>query len=217
VKNVGGWDKFNTIVYSVLKLAYLNLLWILFTFIGLLIFGFFPATTAMFTVVRKWLLREETVSVFSAFWRTYKKDFLRSNGYGLIFMVIGFILFYDFHFIGLNSGKLTFLVPVLVLILIWYIITLLFFFPVHVHFALPFFKTLKQTLLIALTSPLELIQIAVACALLYGVVYILPGMIPLFTGSVLSFAVMWICLRAFEKVGKKKMSSTNTKHHNHEC
>jgi uncharacterized membrane protein YesL len=214
---VGGWDKFNTIVYSVLKLAYLNLLWILFTFIGLLIFGFFPATTAMFTVVRKWLLREETVSVFSTFWRTYKKDFLRSNGYGLIFMVIGFILFYDFHFIGLNSGKLTFLLPVLVLILIWYIITLLFFFPVYVHFDLPFFKTLKQTLLIALTSPLELIQIAAACGLLYGVVNILPGMIPLFTGSVLSFAVMWICLRAFEKVGKKKMSSTNTEHHNHEC
>ncbi|WP_175990156.1 YesL family protein [Bacillus sp. Marseille-Q1617] len=214
---MGGWDRFNTIVFGMLKLAYLNLLWILFTFIGLLILGFFPATTAMFTVVRKWLLREETVSVFPEFWRTYKKEFLKSNGYGLIFMVVGYILYYDFTFIGLNSGKLTFLVPVLVLILVWYIITLLFLFPVYVHFDLPFFKTMKQTLLIALTSPLEVVQIAAACGLLYGIVTVLPGMIPLFTGSVLSFAVMWIGLRAFEKVERKKLNSVNPEQHNSEC
>ncbi|MEL3970864.1 DUF624 domain-containing protein [Rossellomorea oryzaecorticis] len=214
---MGGWDRFNTIVFGMLKLAYLNLLWMLFTFIGLLIFGFFPATTAMFTIVRKWLLREENLSVFPEFWRTYKKEFLRSNGYGLIFMVIGYILYYDFTFIGLNSGKLTFLVPVLLLILIWYIITLLFFFPVYVHFDLPFFKTLKQTLLLALTSPLELIQIAAACGILYGVASLLPGTIPLFTGSVLAVAVMWIGLRAFEKVGRKKLNSVNTEQRNSEC
>jgi uncharacterized membrane protein YesL len=214
---MGGWERFNTIVYGMLKLAYLNLLWILFTFVGFVAFGFFPATTAMFTIVRKWLLREETFSVFPEFWRTYKKEFLKSNGYGLIFTVIGYILYYDFTFIGLNSGKLTFLVPVLVLILIWYLITLFFFFPVYVHFDLPFFKVLKQSLLIALTSPLELIQIAAACGILYGVVSLLPGTIPLFTGSVLAFAVMWIGLRAFEKAGRKKLNSVDTEQHNSEC
>jgi uncharacterized membrane protein YesL len=205
---VGGWDRFNTIVYGMLKLAYLNLLWILFTFTGLVMFGLFPATIAMFTIVRKWLHREDGVPVFHTFWAVYKKEFIQSNGYSLLFIGIGYILYYDFTFISLNSGRLTFLVPVLVLILIGYIITLLFFFPVYVHFDLPFFKTLKQTLLIALTSPFEAIQILVASSLLYGAASLLPGTIPLFTGSVLSLAVMWISLRAFEKVEKRKMNNT---------
>jgi uncharacterized membrane protein YesL len=205
---VGGWDRFNTIVYGMLKLAYLNLLWILFTFTGLVMFGLFPATIAMFTIVRKWLHREDEVPVFHTFWAVYKKEFIQSNGYSLLFIGIGYILYYDFTFISLNSGRLTFLVPVLVLILIGYIITLLFFFPVYVHFDLPFFKTLKQTLLIALTSPFEAIQILVASSLLYGAASLLPGTIPLFTGSVLSLAVMWISLRAFEKVEKRKMNNT---------
>jgi uncharacterized membrane protein YesL len=208
VKIVGGWDRFNTIVYGMLKLAYLNLLWILFTFTGLVMFGLFPATIAMFTIVRKWLHREDGVPVFHTFWAVYKKEFIQSNGYSLLFIGIGYILYYDFTFISLNSGRLTFLVPVLVLILIGYIITLLFFFPVYVHFDLPFFKTLKQTLLIALTSPFEAIQILVASSLLYGAASLLPGIIPLFTGSVLSLAVMWISLRAFEKVEKRKMNNT---------
>ncbi|NQD66890.1 YesL family protein [Bacillus haikouensis] len=205
---MGGWDRFNTIVYGMLKLAYLNLLWILFTFTGLVMFGLFPATIAMFAIVRKWLHREDEVPVFHTFWAVYKKEFIQSNGYSLLFIGIGYILYYDFTFISLNSGRLTFLVPVLVLILIGYIITLLFFFPVYVHFDLPFFKTLKQTLLIALTSPFEAIQILVASSLLYGAASLLPGIIPLFTGSVLSLAVMWISLRAFEKVEKRKMNNT---------
>ncbi|MEG9295887.1 YesL family protein [Mangrovibacillus sp. Mu-81] len=208
---MGGWDRFNSIVYGMLKLAYLNLLWILFTLTGLVIFGLFPATIAMFTIVRKWLQRADEVPVFRTFWHTYKKEFIRSNGYSLLFIGIGYILYYDFTFISLNSGRLTFLVPVLVLILIGCIITLLFFFPVYVHFELPFFKTLKQTLLIALTSPFEAIQILAAACLLYGAISLLPGIIPLFTGSVLSIAVMWISLRAFEKVEKRKMSNVNSK------
>jgi uncharacterized membrane protein YesL len=208
---MGGWERFNTIVYGMLKLAYLNLLWVLFTFAGLVAFGFFPATAALFTVVRKWQLRDGTGPVFTSFWHTYKKEFFKSNGYGLIFTVIGYILYYDFTFIGMNSGKLTFLVPVIVLILIWYMITLFFFFPVYVHFDLPFWKVLKQSLLIALTSPLELIQMAAACGLLYGSVSLLPGIIPLFSGSVLAYAVMWIGLRAFEKVERKKLNSAENK------
>lgn len=208
---MGGWERFNTIVYGMLKLAYLNLLWVLFTIAGLVAFGFFPATAALFTMVRKWQLRDETGPVFTSFWQTYKKEFFKSNGYGLIFTVIGYILYYDFTFIGMNSGKLTFLVPVIVLILIWYMITLFFFFPVYVHFDLPFFKVLKQSLLIALTSPLELIQMAAACGLLYGIVSLLPGIIPLFSGSILAYAVMWIGLRAFEKVERKKLKSVENK------
>ncbi|WP_226675766.1 YesL family protein [Rossellomorea aquimaris] len=210
---MGGWDRFNSIVFVMLKLAYMNILWIFFTILGLVGFGFFPATVSLFTVARKWLMGEEPLPIFHTFWHTYKKEFLKSNGFAIIFTVIGYVLYYDFTFVGMNSGKLTFLVPVLVLILIAYVITLLFFFPVYVHFDLSFWKTLKQTLLIALTSPLEAVQIALAGVLIYGAVNLLPGILPFFTGSVLSMIVMWISLKAFGKIEKKKGSESFPEQH----
>ncbi|MFI8687577.1 YesL family protein [Rossellomorea sp. NPDC077527] len=210
---MGGWDRFHTIVFVMLKLAYMNILWIFFTLLGLVGFGFFPATVSLFTIGRKWLMGEEPLPIFHTFWHTYKREFIKSNGFSLIFIVIGYVLYYDFTFVGMNSGKLTFLVPVLVLILIAYIITLLFFFPVYVHFDLTFWKTLKQTLLIAWTSPFEAFQIVLACGLLYGAVNLLPGIVPFFTGSVLSMIVMWISLKAFEKIEKKKGSHPISEQH----
>ncbi|MBS4177478.1 YesL family protein [Lederbergia citrea] len=41
-------------------LDYVNLPWISF---GLIVLGFFPATAAMFTVIRKWMMKEQ-VPVF---------------------------------------------------------------------------------------------------------------------------------------------------------
>lgn len=187
-----------------IKLAYINLLWIGFTIIGLGLFGLFPATTALFTIVRNWMRGEKTVGIFKTFWEIYRQDFFTSNGFSLLFVGVGYILYYDLLFLQLNSGKLQLLFPVLILILISYIITLLFFFPVFVHFDLKFFQYMKQSFLIAITSPFEIIQMIIAIAILSFIVSLLPGIIPLFTGSILAVAMTWISLRAFAKVERRK-------------
>ncbi len=51
----------------VTKFAYLNLLWIAFSLLGLGLFGLFPATAAMFAVVRKWINGEKDIPVFHVF------------------------------------------------------------------------------------------------------------------------------------------------------
>ena len=142
-----------------IELAYINLIWIFFTLVGLIAFGFFPATAAMFTVVRKLIRDEEKFKILPTFWTLFRTDFLKTNGFGLMFLIIGYFFYFDFHFLQLNNGKLQFLFPVLFFILISGIITLLFFFPVYVHFNLKFFQYLKQSFLIAITSPIEVITI----------------------------------------------------------
>ncbi|GAF20232.1 hypothetical protein JCM19046_4941 [Bacillus sp. JCM 19046] len=49
-----------------MRMAYLNIIWLLFTAIGLFLFGFMPATVALFTLVRKQLLKQD-VPVFKTF------------------------------------------------------------------------------------------------------------------------------------------------------
>ncbi|MEC0304686.1 DUF624 domain-containing protein, partial [Terribacillus saccharophilus] len=46
------------------RFAYLNVLWILFTIAGGFIFGFFPSTIAMFTIIRDWLKGESGSALF---------------------------------------------------------------------------------------------------------------------------------------------------------
>lgn len=201
---MGGWDKFNAIAIWMLKIAYLNILWILFSLLGLVLFGLFPATAAMFAVVKSWFNQDSDPRIFHTFWAYFKQNFIRLNGYAILFIIVGYILYYDFMFLQLNAGKLTFLLPILVLISIAYTITLLFFFPVYTHFELKFFQTIKQAFLVGVTSPLETLSIALSFVALYSIVSFVPGLIPLFTGSVLAIASTWISYRAFRKIEKRK-------------
>lgn|SRR5690606_31929158 len=198
-------DRFYILATWMLRLAYLNILWLFFTLVGLVFFGLFPATSAMFTITRKWIfLGERNLKLFKTFWTAYKHDFLKQNGYGLIFLLVGYFIYYDITFIQLNPGKFSFLIPVIILIFTGSMITLLFFFPVFVHFKLSFFQYIKQALLIGISSILELVGMIASIFLIYGMVVLLPGTIPLFTGSVLAVAITFLSQRAFKRIAIKK-------------
>jgi uncharacterized membrane protein YesL len=87
-----------TVIYRICiwisKLAYINLLWILFSLIGLVVLGITPSTVGIFAVVRKWL-REgiDHTPILQTYWTTYKKEFWRANLLGFVFLIIGIILY----------------------------------------------------------------------------------------------------------------------------
>ncbi|WP_010281328.1 YesL family protein [Bacillus timonensis] len=202
---MGGWEKFNHFAIMMLKIAYVNILWISFTLLGLGVLGLFPSTGAMFAIVQKWLRKEPVEKIFQSFWKTYKNEFISLNKFGLFFILIGYILLYDFMFLQKNIDKLQFLFPILLFLAISYFVTLLYFFPVYLQFDLKYFQYIKQAFLIAASSLLETILILTACMLVGIVVNLIPGMIPFFTGSVLALAVTWSSNRAFLKINKKKL------------
>ncbi len=204
MSNLVGWEKFNRIAYKMLELAYINLLWILFTFVGLVAFGLFPATVAMFGVVRKLIKDEESFKIFPTFWTLFRTDFVKANGFGLAFLSIAYFLYFDFYFLQVNSDKLQFLFFILIFILISSIVTLLIFFPVYAHFNLRFFQYFKQSYLIAITSPIEVIAIGVLGGIIYLVATIFPGIIPLFTGSVFAYGATLISFRAFARIERRQ-------------
>ena len=187
-----------------IALAYINAIWILFSLVGLVAFGIFPATTAMFAVVRKLIKDEEHFKIFPTFWTLFRTDFLKANGFGLIFLIVAYFFYFDFYFLQMNSGKFQFLFPVLIFVLISGILTLLFFFPVYAHFNLSFFQYIKQSFLIAITSPIEVIAIGASAGIIYMNAIIFPGIIPLFTGSVFSYLATLISFRAFSRIEKRK-------------
>ena len=119
-----------------LTLFLLNMLWVLFSLLGLFVFGLFPATVSMFAVIRKLIMYNEDVHVFKLFWSTYKVEFVKSNIIGYIFLVAGFILYLDLRVLQqLDSNLLNLILTVATFILTFiYLLTLIYVFPVFVHF-----------------------------------------------------------------------------------
>src|SRR5699024_5793217 len=184
---LNGWDKLYSIATWVFNVVYLNLLWILFSIIGLVFFGLFPATAAMFAIVRKWIiLGERDFNIFTIFWSFYRKDFLKLNGFALFFFIIGYFIYFIISFFLLFPYSIHLLYQVMIILTLVYGMTLLYFFPVYVHFKLGFFQYIRQAFLLAVISPLEVIGVIVVAAILFAFIVWIPGIIPLFSGSALS-------------------------------
>ncbi len=60
------------------RLAWLNLCWMLFSLLGLLVAGVFPATTVVLQMIRRYLDGAARVSL-SDFYREWRRELVRSN------------------------------------------------------------------------------------------------------------------------------------------
>jgi uncharacterized membrane protein YesL len=194
----------------IMRFAYLNILWICFTLLGLIVFGFFPATVATFAVTRKWVMGEYDIPVFKTFWCTYKSEFLKSNLLGFTLVAIGCILYVDYR-ISVDSasiiGKILF-IPLLVLIFL-YSLLLLYVFPLFTHYDIKVFYVIKNAFLMTVLYPFSTILMVISNIVVYYALTLLPGLIPFFGVSSLSFLLTWCAHYAFAKNQQKEKRSQN--------
>jgi len=201
----GPMGGFYTLANWIMRLAYVNILWIAFSLVGIIILGFFPATIGMFTVIRKWIQGDGDIPIFTTFWATYKKEFLKSNLLGLFLSLIGYILYIDFIFLRQGvTGFLQFTYYPLLIVILLYFLILLYVFPVFVHYEISIFQVIKNAFLLMIMSPLITIMMLVGLVIVFQALRALPGLTPFFTGSVLAYVIYWSVNFAFVKVERYK-------------
>lgn len=192
----------------VMKLAIANLLWIGFTLLGLVVLGAAPATVALFSIVRKWVMGEKDIPIMKTFWQYYRKDFIKSNILGLLFFVIGFVLYVDFRFVLNYEGVWNIVLLIMVVaVCAAYLLTLAYFFPVYVHFELPGLKGyIKNAFLIGISQlPTTLLMIG-GIFLSYVIFRFLPGSLLFYCASLISFFLYYSAHRVFLKIDSAKES-----------
>ena len=118
--------KLFTLCEWVMKLAYVNLLWFLFSIGGLIIFGVFPATVALFTIVRKWIVKETELPIWRTFLTVFLKEFKSSNKLGLVFIFSGIFLTFDVFYIRTIEGLFQFIliIPLLIIAAVYLMVLL---------------------------------------------------------------------------------------------
>lgn len=123
-----------TVMEWVTRIVYLNALWTVFTLLGGVLFGFSPATAALFSIVRKWTDGEEVTAIFSEFWKEYKRFFWKSQKIGLLLMALGLLLIIDFQFFlqeNSTSGWLGKMITIQLIFL--YTAMFLYIFPLYIE------------------------------------------------------------------------------------
>lgn len=185
----------------IMRMAYINLLWIAFSLLGLGVFGFFPSTVAMFVVIRKWVTGEKDIPIFQTFWDAFKKDFIKTNVLGYILFFVGFILYIDLKFVqGQSSVFFTILKFGLLILFFIYFIILLYIFPIFVHFQLTFKQYIKWSIVIGIVHPiLTLLMVAGVLVAYYVTFSMVPGLMIFFGGSTIAFVIMWGAFQTFSK------------------
>ncbi|BAC15163.1 hypothetical conserved protein [Oceanobacillus iheyensis HTE831] len=190
-----------SIAVWITRFAYVNILWIAFTILGLGIFGLIPATVAMFAVVRKWNMGEQDIAIFPLFWKTYRQEFVKANGLGLLLAAVGYLLTIEFQILGTQTSLIYQMVQFsVVVILILFAMVVAYFFPIYVHFNLKFMDYIKWPFIIGVIHPILTVVLLVGVGLLLSITfYSLPALLFFFGGSVTAYILMWGVSKTFGK------------------
>lgn len=199
-----------TLCEWIMRLAILNVLWVVFSVLGAIILGFFPSTAAMFEITRKWLKGETDLPIFKSFWAAYKKYFVKANLLGILVAIAGIFLYIDFSFFSsFESFAFKILTALVILVSIIYCILLIYIFPVLVTYEISLLQSIKFACLLGVYRPLSTIAILLASILLYFLFSAFSPVLVFFGGSMTSMMMMWVSRTTFFKI-KNKYSSEKT-------
>lgn len=207
----------------VTRLVFVNLIWLLFNLlIAFLLFNvflatdyddllvnmisifalapflFFPSTTALFGVVRKWIISEDGFPVFRSFFLLFKENYRRSLTGGLVIVPLWMILAIDYLYFSNENSPLYYLFLALVMFIFAFS---LYFFSNTVHFHLNFKNSLKNSLLLALGNPvLTIILTLVNGLIIFISIKFLNLLLFLGTGSLIAYISFYAFYRGQLKI-----------------
>ncbi|BAC15076.1 YesL family protein [Oceanobacillus iheyensis] len=195
-----------TIMEWVMKYAYLHLLWVVFTLLGLVITGFYPATLSVYSIVRKWFTSNPDIPIFSTFWTTYKTYFKKGNILGIGANLILSLAVLNIIFIQSYQGTFSLIQIPLLAYLFLVCLFFIYLFPVAVHYELSVTRIFKQSSLILLISPIHTLLIIVSFISIYFIFVQIPALFFIFGISIIASISTWIIKHRFEIIQSFKKS-----------
>ncbi|WP_082233004.1 YesL family protein [Halobacillus massiliensis] len=187
------------------KLTLLNMLWFLYSVLGLVVGGVFPATVSALGVAKKWLAGEREIKTHLMFKEIFKREFKSANKLGWTLTIIGILLYINYRLIDNDQGQLSILVPAAFYIIVFlYLLITLWSFPMLTYYQTTTFKYIKNSLVIGLTK----LHISLAIGvLLFAVTYHslnIPVLFLFFYISSCAIGWMWLAIRVFTAIPAEK-------------
>ncbi len=198
---VAEMGKIMEIAEVIYKFVALNFLWLLFFILGLGIFGFMPATVALFSIIRDWLKGEKDIPLFSSYLKYFKLEFIRSNIVGLPFLVIFYVIYVNFSFVSYyySDGVQLYIYIVLSAVAIVVLMTFVNLFSVMAHYEFKGLQYIKVAVGLVFYNPFKtLMQVIWIMAYLLIAIF-LPKLFIVIGVSVFAYILMGMNYTFFQR------------------
>lgn len=196
----GLMNRFNMATEWVYFLLKVQGLWWMGLFCGGVVFGFFPATFAMFGVLRKRLQGKEE-ETRPSFWRGYRESFPTAQLVGFSFLAFGLFLYMDIRILqSYESLAAQLLANLLIGLSIIHFMCSSIVAAIYVHFRLRIQDMVRLAVTIIVTQP----SIALGISFVLGVTVFFFLFVPIFVFliglSMCAYFLMKLALASFRKV-----------------
>jgi len=196
------------IVDWVATVTVLNLLWLLLTLLGGVVFGWAPATVAIFAVWRQKARKDERLPIAKAMWQEYRTNFLKANGLGLILMASGVsLIFYSFTLAQWEGVLMLVFWMIFLLIAIIYVTVLVFIFPVYTHYDIKFLEYFRYAFSIGIAHLHYVVMIVLAVGVIFWISNIIIAIYLFFSFSLVAMFVTHLSLIVFDKIEEKQLDN----------
>lgn len=175
------------------RLAHLQLLWIVHTLMGGIVLGAYPATAAVFSVLRRdrmeaddWPGGRHRPSLWREFHDAWRGELVSANVIGLVLTAGWAVVAYDHRLLrAAGSGAVDMAAAPLLQWVLW-ILTLVLLvvsasvFVLHAHFAEGPGRILRRAVVLTIARPVLALVCAGILAVCLGLYYLLPGLAVVF-------------------------------------
>lgn len=179
------------------NLVILNLLWILMC---LPIITIFPATIAMFGVIRQWINKEDDRGLTQSFFYLFKQNFRQGLLVGVIILLFGTLIAVNFSLaLQLENPLKMMYVVFLSFLSLLYTFTCIYLFPLLVTYKDNWKNLLKNALLLSIIN-LPLTMICIITVIISTILIVFIPLTFIIVFSLTAYVIYYLCSKSFEKV-----------------
>lgn len=150
-------------------------------------FTLFPAISALFAVVRKWIMGDTEVPILRTFFRGYKDNYRQSMIGGIFYTLLFVIMWVDYK-VYMTMDNLQLVGGVMLLLLIILFVSMFNFFSMVVHYHMGIFLIIKNAILLTVIRPFRMIATVLGSGLLLYVATLYPVVILFF---IITLIALW--------------------------
>ncbi|MGI8315925.1 YesL family protein [Halobacillus mangrovi] len=174
----------------------LNMVWLVFCTPVVTIF---PATKALYSVVRKWQ-RDRDYVVVKPFWKFFKEGINQTMKIGAVWIMVGVLLVLDYILIDPSASSFHLLLFIVTIILTFmFVIVSTYLFPVIAHVDTDAKNTIRNAVMLTFSYPGTTFLLAGTMAIALYLLITFPISI-LLLGSVGAYFIYYLCNRVFETI-----------------
>jgi len=166
-------------------------------------FTLFPATSALFSVTRKWVMGEADLSITKVFFKGYKSNYKQSMIGGLFYTLLIVVMCVDYQVYMKQFQNMQVLGVIMLVLLFFLLLSLFNFFSLVAHFEMKVSMLLKNAVLLTVLKPFRTLSTFLSAVLVGFLTLKFSWLIPFGFATLIAWMAYFNFNIAYTKVQEK--------------